>query len=841
VEPSDVPDLRLALPALAAWVVAWRALFLPATVSLGIAVVLVLVGGAALLAARGASPAAPCAAGTAPLGADRGRPRDSATTAGGRVRWASLIAAVGLCAAAASAATGLRVASRTGSPLAALAADRAAVAVTAVLSDDPRAVAAKGPGRQPLFVVRVRVERLDHAGRSVSLRQPLLVLATDPGWLGLLPSQHVRTSGRLVAAGNGDDVAALLSARGPPQVLGRASRLQRLAGRLRAGLRDAADPLPDDEAGLLPGLVVGDTSRQDAGLGDDFRTTGLTHLTAVSGTNVAVLLAAVLLGARRVRLGPRAAPVAAAVALGLFVVLARPSPSVLRATLMGVVGLVALATGGRRRALPSLGAAVLVLVLTDPDLAGQAGFALSVLATGGLLVLGPPWRARLARRLPGWAADALAVPLAAQAACGPVVVALSGQLGLLSVPANLLAAPAVAPATVLGVLAALVAPWCLPLAQLLAWLAWPAVAWLVLVAHTGARMPGAAVGWPDGTRGALLLAVATALLLAAAVRRRLRLALLVSALSCGSVFGGAAVLLPAWPARGWFLVMCDVGQGDALVLSTGPRSAVVVDTGPDPGAVDRCLSDLGVDRVPLVLLTHDHADHVEGLPGVLRGRSVGQVLLGPLDEPAGELSRVQGWTRRARVPLARAALGEVRQAGPLRWQVLAPVRTYRGTDSDPNNNSLVLRLTVGTVSVLLTGDVEPDAQRDLAGRFDLRADVLKVPHRALPLAIRGQDHDRVPPSPHHPRRRPRCHRRHRPAHHRRRPRTPGRRRRARAPAETRPDRPSRLGRRRRLPRRQAETGRPGRAVSRDPQGHRRGKRDRGDADGRRRQLRVRRG
>ena len=100
--------------------------------------------------------------------------------------------------------------------------------------------------------------------------------------------------------------------------------------------------------------------------------------------------------------------------------------------------------------MPALAAAVLVLVLVDPDLAAAPGFALSVLATGGLLVLAPGWRQALSRRLPGWLADALAVPAAAQVACGPVVVAISAELGLLSVPANLLAVPAVAPATVLG-------------------------------------------------------------------------------------------------------------------------------------------------------------------------------------------------------------------------------------------------------------------------------------------------------------------------------------------------------------------------------------------------------
>jgi competence protein ComEC len=151
--------------------------------------------------------------------------------------------------------------------------------------------------------------------------------------------------------------------------------------------------------------------------------------------------------------------------------------------------------------MPALATAVLVLVLADPDLAAAPGFALSVLATAGLLILAPRWQQQLARWMPGWLAAAIAVPAAAQVACGPVVVAISAELGLLSVPANLLAVPAVAPATLAGVGAALLAPVWLPAAQAVAWLGWLPTAWLVRVARLGASVPGAAVPWPDGLAG----------------------------------------------------------------------------------------------------------------------------------------------------------------------------------------------------------------------------------------------------------------------------------------------------------------------------------------------------
>jgi competence protein ComEC len=689
-------DLRLVPAALAAWVVAWQVRVLPPPWVVPAAALLAAVGIVVLLR--------------------------------GRRGWAAGVAAALLCASAAGLAATARTASRTAEPLPALAERRAAVVVTGALVEDPRLAAGQAGGRE-LVVVRVRAERLTAAGQSYALRAPVLVLTQERAWLPLLPGQQVRAEGRLGPAERGDDVAAVLSGRGPPVVLGRPSVAQRVAGRLRAGLRDAVAVLPDAERGLLPGLVVGDTSRLDEDLREDFRLVGLTHLTAVSGTNCAIVAGAALLLARRLRLGSRGAAGAAALALLFFVVLARPSPSVLRAAVMGGVGLLALASGSRRQAVPALAAAVLLLVLLDPDLAATPGFALSVLATGGLLLVAPTWRERLGRVLPQWLADALAVPAAAQLLCGPVVVALSGQLGLLSVPANLLAVVAVAPATVLGVLVALLAPVSLPLAQLVAWLAYPPTAWLVLVARTGAAVPGASVGWPDGRRGALLLIVATVVAGVLLSWRGSRRA--VAAAGVGVLLAVVALAAggPSWPPPGWFLVACDVGQGDAQVLSLGDGSAVVVDVGPDPRLVDACLRRLDVERVPLVLLTHLHADHVEGLPGVLRDRAVGQLQVGPLDEPPAQWRRVRGWAQDRGVPVLPAAVGEVRSADGLRWEVLAPARAYRGTNSDPNNSSVVLRVRAGPITVLLTGDVEPDAQRDLLGRgVDLRADVLKVPH-----------------------------------------------------------------------------------------------------------------
>ena len=446
---------------------------------------------------------------------------------------------------------------------------------------------------------------------------------------------------------------------------------------------------------------------------------------AVSGENLSLILGAVLALGRLMGLGRRAGPLLAGMAIIGFVLVARPSPSVLRATVMGTVALVAIVSGRERQGVPALCAAVLLLVLIDPALARSYGFALSALATAGILIIAPRWRDRLSRRMPRGLAEPLAVSAAAHVACAPVLAMLGAGVGIVAVPANLLAAPAVGPATLLGVFAALVAPMSLPVARVVVLPAGFVVGWITGVARFCARMPYAVVGWPDGLTGvALLLALVAAAILA--LRRPLPRRIAAAALA-GIVVSvlGIRLFAPAWPPPGWLFVTCDVGQGDGLALFAGKRQAVVVDTGPDPRPMDRCLRDLGISTVPLLVLTHPHADHIDGIPGVLRGRSVGPVVLSP--DTDGEERRLlpDRPTRTARV-------GDVWTIGPLTLLVLGPRSTTQITAEDSgttvNNASVVMLAQWPGLSVLLCGDVEIEAQRELVAAGIPTAQVLKVPH-----------------------------------------------------------------------------------------------------------------
>jgi competence protein ComEC len=628
-----------------------------------------------------------------------------------------------------SASGAVRGTARDGSPLRDVAEAGRTASVTVELDGDPHVLGGAG---EPRAVADATVTRLVHGDRTYLLRAPVVLFAPAEPWRGLLPGQRARVRVAVSLPDAGDDVVAVLSARGPPTPVGDPGRLQRTAGGLRAALAASAQRvLEPAAAGLLPGLVVGDTRAMDPVLQEDFRTAGLAHLTAVSGANVAIVLAGVLRPLRRRATDPRMQAAVAGLALVGFVILARPSPSVVRAAAMGAVTLVALASGRPRAAVPALSAAACVLLLVDPGLARDPGFALSVAATAGIVLLAPGWSRRLRERgCWGMLADALAVSAAAGAVTAPIVAGLSGTVSLVSLPANLLAAPAVPVATVLGLLAALAGVPAPFVADALVWVAgWP-TRWLVLVAERAADVPDGSAGWPVGTAGAVLL---TGLLLGAGWClwrfRRLRPLALAAVLGCLVVGWPVRQAVRGWPPTGTVAVGCDVGQGDAYVLPTGQGAGVLVDAGPDVGAVDRCLDRLGIDALPLVLISHLDADHVGGLAGALAGRDVGIVATGTLS-PADE--RVRGFERLVRRAGGERAVllpGDRRTTGGVAVEVLAPAPRRATAAAEPNDLSLVVRATVDGLSILFTGDLGSEAEaRLVADGTDLRADVLKVPH-----------------------------------------------------------------------------------------------------------------
>lgn len=557
---------------------------------------------------------------------------------------------------------------------------------------------------------------------------PVLVVGLDlrePLRIGM----RVGLEGRAAAYPEGRSNQAMIVAASDPVLLEPAPWWLAWAGSAREGFRAVAAALPGDGGALLTGLAIGDDALVPADLEEAMRTTSLSHLTAVSGANCAVVVAGVMAAGRLAGLRRRTRIAVALPALAGFVILVTPQPSVVRAAVMASAALVGLALARPMRGLPLLSLAVVLILVVDPWSSREFGFVLSASATAGLLVLARPLAALLAAIMPYRLAEALGIPIAAQVACQPALALLADGLPTYGVVANLLAVPAAPAATVLGLAACLMAGVAPPLADAAAWAAWAPSAWIAGTARYFADLPLATLPWPGGPPGLLLDALLAGLLASAALARR-------GPRRAGALLGIAVVAAcwSGWVAtRGvvgaldrpadWSLAMCDVGQGDAVVVRDGPVAALI-DTGPAPEPLAACLDELGIDRLDLLVLTHFDADHAGGVEAVV-GR-VDRALVGPADERARD---------RYLDPLAAggAAVGTARRGdagalGGLAWQVLWPPAHSTATGNDA---SVVVRVSDadGRGLLLALGDLGEGAQQALqrAGPVG-EALVVKVSH-----------------------------------------------------------------------------------------------------------------
>ena len=598
-----------------------------------------------------------------------------------------------------------------------------------------RADAPGGAGRtETAQRIHGTLTEIDLGDARVSVAVPVVLFATvtDPHPVPI--GSVVEANAAMRGTAHGDAASFLLFARQPATVLAAPPWYLAWAGDMRTGLLNLAAELPGDGGELLPGLSTGNTTAVTDELDEAMKSSSLSHLTAVSGANCAVIVAVLTfllagLGApRSIRI------IGALTGLGLFVILVTPEPSVVRAALMALAVLLALGAGRPAAGLPILSLVVIVVVISDPWLSRTYGFVLSALATGGLLLLTRPLTQMLSAWLPRPLAAAFALPLAAQLACQPALILLTPTIPVLGVPANLLAAPAAPLATLLGLGACILAPVLPPVAVVLLWLGWIPATWIAAIATTVHGLPLNRMPWLPGAEGALLLAGLTAVLFvgvgSARSGRRSTAALCAGVLviAGGGYAGGLAGswIAPALsrPAD-WTHAACDVGQGDAILVREGGAVALL-DTGADASLLTACLGALSVDRLDLLVLTHFDLDHVGGVSAVVGRASL--VLVGDPQNAADE--RILVDLAAGGASIRRATAGLSGTLGGSRWRALwPPPRAGPVWTGNTGSVTLLFEASDGTRSLFL-GDLDQRAQdrildnRSLGGPVDL----LKMAH-----------------------------------------------------------------------------------------------------------------
>jgi competence protein ComEC len=583
--------------------------------------------------------------------------------------------------------------------------DSKALVVAEVLNR-PKAISTDF-GNNPIYGVSVRLQEIGE--ESVSGRGYLIYSEAK-----LVRGQVIEFEASFEEAGRNARDAFLLKPKGDIAILSEPLGQLAFFNDLRANYAALLSGVTPDSKVLVAGLAMGEIADLSEELEEQMRSVSLTHLVAVSGANCAIVVGMVYLICVRLRLGRTGRTVVSLASLVGYVLLVGPDPSVLRAAVMTASVIVMVALGRRTWALNALSIAAIILLVADPWLAVEYGFGLSLLATSGILLLAPAMTEKLATKMPMPLALGLSVTMSAQLLCLPLLLQLQPGLPTYSVVANLLAGPIVAPVTVLGILAVVltpVAPW---LVGPITWLASLGTFLIEIVAIFFAELPIVYFPWVTGLSATILSALLI-LMVSAWLRSnlpRLRQAsvagLVVVVVATLSVPAASEILPGGWPLKNWEVVACDVGQGDALVIKSAGRVAVI-DVGKDKELIDICLSELGVNAIDLLVLTHFDFDHVGGLAGALAGRSVSHAIVSgfPDDRPATKSSLDQLQEIGTQVIIAEPTISG--SLGEFGWRVLAPTKSASEA-KDSNDASVTMVFRSSRLDLVLLGDLGAEGQ-----------------------------------------------------------------------------------------------------------------------------------
>jgi competence protein ComEC len=613
---------------------------------------------------------------------------------------------------------------------AALLADSTDLVVEFQLRSEPRLSVARyaSDQEQVQYSVMVKLIKVESEKFNVQLTAPATALV-QLAEFNYFRGQTLRASATFISTVTNARSCCLIRITTEPDLIRSANWAYSFANNVRTGLRQAIPNNFHNGAALVPGLVLGDTSGQSVELAAAMRGSGLAHLTAVSGGNVTIVLGLVIAVFILIGTGNRGLIFASAIALAGYVLIVGFDASVLRAGAMGSITLLAILS---KRAITTgailLGATYLLTVF-NPWLWLSWGFLLSVTATASLiwfapkLLLAMPWRPPI---------DLLAALIGATVAASwltaPLVALLTGEVPMVAILANLIAAPLVASTTVFGLIAALFALIHPALATPIGFLASMPAELIGQIALRTAALPGAQLEFASAS--SLLFFISSvfliAILLARAAARKLILISLLGFMLSYPALIAVGRSVDGWPPKDTFLIACDVGQGTAILLPVAKRTAVVIDTGPAPQPINQCLSRAGFNQIAAIFISHFHSDHAGGIAGVLMNRTAGAIYVSNNPNPTHQSSAVRDIAAQREIPVSEFTAGKTLQIGAYLIESLWPLASQ--ISQSENDASLILRITSKENSFLFTGDIEPTGQAQLMRQLRVDVTAALVPH-----------------------------------------------------------------------------------------------------------------
>ncbi|MGE5330093.1 MAG: DNA internalization-related competence protein ComEC/Rec2 [Deltaproteobacteria bacterium] len=513
------------------------------------------------------------------------------------------------------------------------------------------------------------------------------------------------------------------------------SRIQRIIDQL----------LPANQAGLLKGMLIGDRNGLPGSVKNDFNTSGLTHIVCVSGANIAYIALSCIFILRLTGIKKPVSSIITIFVILIFMFITGCSPSVIRASIMGIMILLAEVFTRKTDIYTSISSACLIILLYNPLALYDVGFQLSFAGTIGI-VLFYKTLSDIFQFLPRFINEALSATLSAQITVCPIIALYFNKLSLIALLSNILVIPATGLITSLGFVTVILGQLNLFLAQIISNLNFVLLSFVLWCAKITAEIPYASILVPTPTISflAAFYGLSFSLLWYLPHKNQASKWYRYIPNVCTAII--IINILFTFMPKAFKVFFLDVGQGDSIFIRNSTGQTCLIDGGGTyPGSFSSIkpediiipfLLDNGITNLDMAILSHPHGDHIEGLIKVIENIKVKCLVIAPQNQIVSDMKKLLDVCHKSNTQIIEARMGNRILFGDAEFRVLHPSASTKSYEDSPlNNNSLVLKLKYKNTSILFTGDIQSEAESlILSSDQDIKADILKISHHGSPYS-----------------------------------------------------------------------------------------------------------